>query len=346
MDASANNNICSGASSLLNSQTLRSFNLHRLRTIEAQRYEAATTFDAAEAAIGEFQNCADTTPLADSGSSVQLDEKQIQFLNSPRSHRILESTGPSMIIPSRIDLKLDDHGDFLDDQLFKEQPHHKGFYYDYDGSDEADERDWSAYLSVVELNLHKENTAMIKTGKPARGSATSVTRPLRKHYRRSSSALIRKGSMDPSTALSIRGLNFVKPPKVNSKYHSDATLMDDLEEEGVTGSYGSEAYADPRYSTSYEMKKRQQEIVVSGLPINTTSDISSEDEDNGTTNDSSSSYQFLLQKAAASRTSSSRMMPADPSNILMSLVEPSVRKIGGGGAVSTSAFQVCISLTA
>lgn len=89
----------------------------------------------------------------------------------------------------------------------------------------------------------------------------------------------------------------------------------------ASSSYG-EAYADPRC----EMKKRQQqEIVVSGLAINTTSDISSEEEDN--TNED---YQFLV---------TSKAQP-DHTGILMSLVEPSVRKIGGGGAVSMSAFQV------
>lgn len=77
------------------------------------------------------------------------------------------------------------------------------------------------------------------------------------------------------------------------------------------------------------MKKRQQqEIVVSGLAINTTSDISSQEEEDNTNED----YQFLVQ--------SSKAQADHSTGILMSLVEPSVRKIGGGGAVSMSAFQV------
>ena len=104
-----------------------------------------------------------------------------------------------------------------------------------------------------------------------------------------------------------------------------------FEGKGIGGdhanSYGG-AYADPRC----EMKKRQQqEIVVSGLTINTSDISSGEEEDNG---GSGEQQQFLL-----SSSSNSKMMP-DESGILMSLIEPSVRKIGGGGAVSLSAFQV------
>ena len=81
------------------------------------------------------------------------------------------------------------------------------------------------------------------------------------------------------------------------------------------------------------MKKRQQqEIVVSGLTINTSDISSGEEEDNGGRGGGGRGEQFLLS-------SNSKMMP-DESGILMSLIEPSVRKIGGGGAVSLSAFQV------
>ena len=128
------------------------------------------------------------------------------------------------------------------------------------------------------------------------------------------------------------------------------------------------AYADPRC----EMKKRQQqEIVVSGLTINT-SDISSGEELAGTamtttaaattTEDNGFATMTEQQTVAALLPTSDysilspatnnggacindgkddgKMMP-DQSGILMSrLIEPSVRKIGGGGAVSMSAFQV------
>ena len=131
------------------------------------------------------------------------------------------------------------------------------------------------------------------------------------------------------------------------------------------------------------MKKRQQqEIVVSGLTINT-SDISSgeelaaaaasaataaaataADEDNGVATmteqtavqlpadysihsnaTATDAYIFGgddedLGSGAGGGGGGGKMM-LDQSSILMSrLIEPSVRKIGGGGAVSMSAFQV------
>ena len=130
------------------------------------------------------------------------------------------------------------------------------------------------------------------------------------------------------------------------------------------------------------MKKRQQqEIVVSGLTINT-SDISSGEEltaaavsaaaagtstieDNGfatmteqTTVPLPPDYSIL--SSATNLAAATDIAAADPSaacingkevsemmldqsGILMSrLIEPSVRKIGGGGAVSMSAFQVSL----
>ena len=142
--------------------------------------------------------------------------------------------------------------------------------------------------------------------------------------------------------------------------------------DGHANSYGG-AYADPRC----EMKKRQQqEIVVSGLTINT-SDISSGEErvaaaaaaiataataseDNGFAtmteqqqtaallSTAGPDYSILLPAPNTGNacikgkdSSGGKMMAADQSGILMSrLIEPSVRKIGGGGAVSMSAFQV------
>ena len=116
------------------------------------------------------------------------------------------------------------------------------------------------------------------------------------------------------------------------------------------------------------MKKRQQqEIVVSGLTINT-SDISSGEElaaaaitagtttateDNGFATMTEQQTVAVLPVSDYSILSAAtnnacingkdeggKMMP-DQSGILMSrLIEPSVRKIGGGGAVSMSAFQV------
>lgn len=74
------------------------------------------------------------------------------------------------------------------------------------------------------------------------------------------------------------------------------------------------------------MKKK--EIVVSGLAINTSDISSSDSESEDNRSYYNSDYQFL---------SAGYKMP-DP--ILTSLVQPSVRKIGGGGAVSMSAFQV------
>ena len=129
------------------------------------------------------------------------------------------------------------------------------------------------------------------------------------------------------------------------------------------------------------MKKRQQqEIVVSGLTINT-SDISSgeelaaaaaaaataaaataADEDNGfATMTEQTAVQLPADYSIHSNTTATNAyifggddedlgsgggggggkMMLDQSSILMSrLIEPSVRKIGGGGAVSMSAFQV------
>ena len=76
-------------------------------------------------------------------------------------------------------------------------------------------------------------------------------------------------------------------------------------------------YVDP------EMKKRQQqEIVVSGLNINT-SDISSSTEEEEEESEVIDEQLQLFQDET-----------------LISLVEPTVRKVGGGGAVSLSAFQV------
>ena len=79
-------------------------------------------------------------------------------------------------------------------------------------------------------------------------------------------------------------------------------------------------YADP------EMKKRQQqEIVVSGLNINT-SDISSSEEEEEESEVIDEQLQLFQDET------------------LVSLVEPTVRKVGGGGAVSLSAFQVSLLL--
>ena len=119
------------------------------------------------------------------------------------------------------------------------------------------------------------------------------------------------------------------------------------------------------------MKKRQQqEIVVSGLTINT-SDISSGEElaatattaaneDNGfATMTEQTAVQLPADYSIHSNANATDAyifggveedlgggggdgkMMLDQSGILMSrLIEPSVRKIGGGGAVSMSAFQV------
>ena len=85
-------------------------------------------------------------------------------------------------------------------------------------------------------------------------------------------------------------------------------------------------YADP------EMKKRQQqEIVVSGLNINA-SDISSEEEEpeEETTDD--------LEAVVEKSSSVEHILFQDEA--LINLIEPAVKKVGGGGAVSLSAFQV------
>ena len=144
--------------------------------------------------------------------------------------------------------------------------------------------------------------------------------------------------------------------------------IDGLDDANSYGGGNGGAYADPRC----EMKKRQQqEIVVSGLTINT-SDISSGEELAGTamttaaaatTSEDNGFATMTEQQTAAALLPTSdysilspatnnggacindgkddgKMMP-DQSGILMSrLIEPSVRKIGGGGAVSMSAFQV------
>ena len=84
-------------------------------------------------------------------------------------------------------------------------------------------------------------------------------------------------------------------------------------------------YADP------EMKKRQQqEIVVSGLNINA-SDISSEEEEPEETTDD-------LEAVVEKSSSVEHILFQDEA--LINLIEPAVKKVGGGGAVSLSAFQV------
>ena len=81
------------------------------------------------------------------------------------------------------------------------------------------------------------------------------------------------------------------------------------------------------------MKKRQQqEIVVSGLTINT-SDISSGEEEEEEGEAKAEKDKGNLTNACSS------FLVADE----MSLIEEtSVRKVGGGGALSTSIFQVFI----
>lgn len=78
--------------------------------------------------------------------------------------------------------------------------------------------------------------------------------------------------------------------------------------------------------------------MVSGLNINT-SDIYAEA--GGEKKDSESAGKnnslFLLTSNEAEAVEAEA---AEGGGILMSLIEPSVRKIGGGGAVSVSAFQV------
>ena len=98
---------------------------------------------------------------------------------------------------------------------------------------------------------------------------------------------------------------------------------------GGNSYYGRGAYADPRC----EMKKRQQqEIVVSGLTINT-SDISSGEEEEEEGEAKAEKDKGNLTNACSS------FLVADE----MSLIEEtSVRKVGGGGALSTSIFQVFI----
>ena len=80
------------------------------------------------------------------------------------------------------------------------------------------------------------------------------------------------------------------------------------------------------------MKKRQQqEIVVSGLTINTSDISSGEEEEEG---------EAKAEKDKGNLTNAcSSFLVADE----MSLIEEtSVRKVGGGGALSTSIFQVFI----
>ena len=95
-----------------------------------------------------------------------------------------------------------------------------------------------------------------------------------------------------------------------------------------SGSGGGEAYADPRC----EMKKRQQqEIVVSGLTINTSDISSGEERERG-------GEEAEKDKRNLTDACSSFLVPDE-----MSLIEEtSVRKVGGGGALSTSIFQVFI----
>ena len=97
---------------------------------------------------------------------------------------------------------------------------------------------------------------------------------------------------------------------------------------GGNSYYGRGAYADPRC----EMKKRQQqEIVVSGLTINTSDISSGEEEERG---EAAEKDKRNLTDACSS------FLVADE----MSLIEEtSVRKVGGGGALSTSIFQVFLS---
>ena len=97
---------------------------------------------------------------------------------------------------------------------------------------------------------------------------------------------------------------------------------------GGNSYYGRGAYADPRC----EMKKRQQqEIVVSGLTINTSDISSGEEEERGEAAEK--------DKRNLTDACSSFLVPDE-----MSLIEEtSVRKVGGGGALSTSIFQVFLS---
>ena len=97
---------------------------------------------------------------------------------------------------------------------------------------------------------------------------------------------------------------------------------------GGNSYYGRGAYADPRC----EMKKRQQqEIVVSGLTINTSDISSGEERERG-------GEEAEKDKRNLTDACSSFLVPDE-----MSLIEEtSVRKVGGGGALSTSIFQVFI----
>lgn len=94
-------------------------------------------------------------------------------------------------------------------------------------------------------------------------------------------------------------------------------LLEPSESSRAAAAAARRTYVDP------EMKKRQQqEIVVSGLNINT-SDISSSTEEEEEESEVIDEQLQLFQDET-----------------LISLVEPTVRKVGGGGAVSLSAFQV------
>lgn len=127
---------------------LRSFNLHRLRAIEAQRFEAATTFDAEGQAITTSSTADGETPpppliSADDGASL-----------SPRSRQ----GGEVRLVPlspAKIQLRLE-YQYLLEEQLnsFRAKKSSSRPFYSLDTDDAVeadDEADWAS-LSIIELN--------------------------------------------------------------------------------------------------------------------------------------------------------------------------------------------------
>ena len=180
-------------------------------------------------------------------------------------------------------------------------------------STNADE-DEACFTSVSQFEVEEEETT-VGSGvgvHPHHPQAIGILDEVYRHRR----------SLRNSRPLTARARLTTTSKSTSSTSHrprpTAPVLLEPSESSRAAAAAARRTYVDP------EMKKRQQqEIVVSGLNINT-SDISSSTEEEEEEESEVIDEQLQLFQ----------------DETLISLVEPTVRKVGGGGAVSLSAFQV------
>lgn len=136
------------SSCVINAQ-LRSFNLHRLRTIEAQRDEAATTFDSEHHQLPD-SNSVETKPIMTSADNREAAEK----LEPNRILRVREQLEMVPFSPNKVVLSLDPMLQNQDTSFFtgntsSRRQRRRNLFYEADTEEEVD-----CTLSIIELKTN------------------------------------------------------------------------------------------------------------------------------------------------------------------------------------------------